>query len=240
MPVENLDQSFYVDIRSHNARRLLRERTYEPDVIELIRQHIRPDRDFIDVGANVGFVSIFAATFLNEGKRVLAVEPTPRALELLNRNTSLHNLSEKILIENVVATERRVDAIPMFVLEGKEEYSSVEGIRHPEVNGETPTEIKVKGCPIDELVTTHGLEPGFIKVDTEGHEASVFAGAERTLREHAPVIISEISDRLLSKHGGSQSIIETLKSYGYQVYDAKSPNSAPRFPFEGEIFAIKP
>src|SRR3546814_8596085 len=74
------------------------------------------------------------------------------------------------------------------VVKGREEYSSMAGIVHPSAVGEVTESINVKTRTIDSLVAEHGLRPALLKVDVEGAEGMVFAGAERTLKEHRPEI----------------------------------------------------
>src|SRR3546814_18543197 len=57
-----------------------------------------------------------------------------------------------------------------------------------------------------------------LKVDVEGAEGMVFAGAERTLKEHRPVVLAEFSRPLLLKNGSSpEAIITLFERCGYGV-----------------------
>src|SRR3546814_12971643 len=89
------------------------------------------------------------------------------------------------------------------VVKGREEYSSMAGIVHPSAVGEVTESINVKTRTIDSLVAEHGLRPALLKVDVEGAEGMVFAGAERQLKEHRTVVLAEFSRPLLLKNGTS-------------------------------------
>src|SRR3546814_5725531 len=104
------------------------------------------------------------------------------------------------------------------VVKGREEYSSMAGIVHPSAVGEVTESINVKTRTIDSLVAEHGLRPALLKVDVEGAEGMVFAGAERTLKEHRPVVLAEFSRPLLPKNGSSpEAIITLFERCGYGV-----------------------
>src|SRR3546814_12168918 len=89
------------------------------------------------------------------------------------------------------------------VVKGREEYSSMAGIVHPSAVGEVTESINVKTRTIDSLVAEHGLRPALLKVDVEGAEGMVFAGAERTFEEHRPVVLAEFYRPRLFKNGCS-------------------------------------
>lgn len=237
--IPELEHAFYIDLRSDNLQRLLMVPAYETHVVNLVRAHLTPSVDFIDVGANVGFLTLFASEIIGENRHVLAIEPTPRALELLRRNIASYRRESKIIIIEGVATAEPVDTVPIHVVEGKEEYSSVNGIHHVAVEKEKSTTFNVKGHRVDDLVEQHNLKPGFIKVDTEGHEDAVFEGALRTIKTHSPVILTELSDRLLAHSGGARGVIQKLEALDYRVADAENLSRKIRFPFEGEIIATK-
>ena len=101
---------------------------------------------------------------------------------------------------------------------GKEEYSSVGPIEHPSVRGQLTSSYIVEASKLDTLVETFGLNPGFVKIDVEGAEHQVFAGATNTLLKHRPVILSELTDSLLRKNGSSSDrVIAFLATLGYDV-----------------------
>ena len=94
------------------------------------------------------------------------------------------------------------------------------------------------GETLDNLVARYDLTPGFIKIDTEGAELRVLTGALDTLQRLRPLIMSELSDRLLSGFGDSAAaVIELLDQQGYEITDVRT-GVRPLLPFDGEILAI--
>jgi hypothetical protein len=83
------------------------------------------------------------------------------------------------------------------------------------------------------------LFPGLLKIDAEGAEYQVFCGALSTMNKFKPVIICEISDKLLSKMDSNSSmILNLLKQNGYKIVPVEHPHRPVTIPFEGDILAI--
>src|ERR1700730_16140389 len=58
-------------------------RTFEPRESALIRHYLKPGMTFVDVGANVGYYTLLAASLVGRRGRVLAFEPSPYVFERL-------------------------------------------------------------------------------------------------------------------------------------------------------------
>jgi FkbM family methyltransferase len=229
--------SFEIGFHSSILKIILVYRDYESEIAGLIEKYIDPEKDALDVGANVGFHSVLLARLINSDHRVLAFEPTPNAIYYLKNNLKRNDCEYKVIIYEGIASD--ADGIfTLNVIEGLEEYSSVGSLTHPYTKNYKSHSVSVKGNTIDNLVTQYNLSPGFIKIDTEGSEYSVFKGAEQTIRTHRPVIISELSETLLAdqKHSCSE-IFCLLYSLGYNIIDIKSLKAVQNT-IEGNFIAI--
>lgn len=235
--VPEFDGHFALSPASALFRRVLVDGEYEPRIVAAVRQYLDPARDFLDIGANVGFFTVLAAKLLRHG-RVLAVEPSRAAGARLKRNLNLNGVSEKVILFEGLVLDHNGSQV-LNVIPGREEYSSVGALVHPSVIGQPFVRETAPATTLDDLVGVNQLVPGLIKIDVEGAEALVFAGAINTLTTHRPVIISELSDALLSKMGSSGAqIVSRLESLGYRVVDLSKPKvRAGSRPF-GDILAI--
>jgi FkbM family methyltransferase len=228
---------FYLDPRSDLFRRIIGWGVYEPELVAAIERHVSPDRDVVDVGANVGFFTIAAGRQLTTG-RVLAIEPTAAAFGRLQRNIALNGLSERAIAERCLVGDR-TEQVPFNIIPGREEYSSIGNLIHPNAAGAQSQTETVGMRKLDDLVSEHGLDPGFIKIDVEGAEGLVFAGAEETLAKSRPVIVAEFSVSLLRGFGTEpRAIVERLQSMGYKVTDPGAATGRPCERALGEILAI--
>lgn len=217
--------------------RILINKSYEPQLVSICKKYANPEKDIIDIGANVGFYSILFAT-ISPNRRVLAVEPTRRALDRLYKNISINKASEVVEIYEGVVSELN-GPVEIKTIVGKEEYSSLGEMSHPSIHGENWSTEEVSSVTLDQLVEQKSLDPGFIKVDTEGAEHLVFSKASRTLSVHRPVVLSELSDYLLKKNGSSaQYVIDLFRAQGYRILDPINPYTKPGKKRFGDILCI--
>ena len=236
--VPAFDGEFEIDFRSHVLLRLLRDKQYEPELMPVIDDYLDPHKDVLDVGANIGLFSILFSTLISEGNRVFAIEPTPRALDYLRKNILRNDCSSTVIVVEGVMTDR-VGFVTLSTVPGMEEYSSLGRITESIGEESEIQAIQVSGCTVDNLVRDNKVNPGFIKIDTEGAEYLVLSGAVDTLRNHRPVILSELSDKYLATFGHSaENVVNLLERYGYSVFDALHLNAPISYPFFGEILAV--
>ena len=143
--------------------------------------------DMVDVGAHIGMFSLTAARAAAVGSRVLALEPNPRAREQLDANVLLNGCDNVVVLEMAASDESgpRLLTVPATP---DPSWSSLEQ-RTFEPGGT----LTVETTTIDAEVEARGLRPSFVKIDVEGHELHVLAGAERTLESQRPLVLCEVS-----------------------------------------------
>ncbi len=130
---------------------------------------LRPGDTLLDIGANIGTYSVLAAGVT--GCRVVAMEPVPDTYALLVSNLRRNSLLSLAEPMNVAASDR---AGTVRMTHGEDSTNHVLGAA--EAGG-----IEVPTARLDDLVTVNG--PAFMKLDVEGHEQHVLAGATRLLAD---------------------------------------------------------
>lgn len=229
---------FEMDVRSHILKRVVSDGAYEPLAVKAVTKYLDVDRDVIDVGANIGLFTVLFSNLISNGKTVLAIEPTPTAIKHLKNNICDNGCSENVKLYEGVASNKQGESQINFV-EGMEEYSSINAIGHPSAKHSTPSSVRVDASTVDDLVAQHNLNPGFMKIDVEGAEYLVLSGATKVLSECRPVILSELSDILLSSFGASsKDVVDLLKRNNYKVVDLCHPTEEISGPFNGDVIAI--
>ena len=235
--IDEFEGEFYLDARSSLFKRVVTSGEYEPELTQRCIDHLDPDRDVIDIGANVGFHAVLFGQHVRAG-RVLSVEPIPGALSRLRRNLARNGLTDRVeIFEGVISSNS--EEVEIKMIPGREEFSSLGAMTHPSVAGAKIEFLTVAATTLDELVATKGLNPGFIKVDVEGAEHLVFAGGGQTLRQFRPVVLSELSDPLLKSNGSSSAdVIAAIERCGYQVIDPLCPGVRPGLRPFGDILCV--
>jgi FkbM family methyltransferase len=138
----------------------------------------------------------------------MALEPDPKSLARLR-----HRLER-------AGMRKIVDCIQAAV-------AHESGERRLTLNAECPVDHKLgeDGIPvstttIDDLLSAYGWPPvSLIKIDVQGAEASVIAGARRTIARFHPSLFVEVSDATLQGYGSSaEKLLSTLVGWGYTIH----------------------
>lgn len=192
--------------------------TKEPDTIEWI-EGFAPEDTLVDIGANVGMYTIYAARMRRV--RVFAFEPEAQNFATLNRNIYLNQLSELVTAYPVaLADEEKFDQLflAQFMAGG-----SCHNFASPTDGHEQPMQpVFVQGCfatTLDLLVQRQAIPvPTHIKIDVDGIEPKVVGGMMTTLAQPAlRSVLVEINSGLASH----QAIMEHMRSIGFGWSEAQ-------------------
>lgn len=236
VPVQGVNGTFLVDIRSDILRRIVFSGSYEPEAVETIRRVFPRAGDAIDVGANIGIFSVLLA-MLASSRRVLAIEPTPAVARRLVHNLTSNGVARNVVVEQcAVGSESAAATINSIA--GMEEYSCVGSMVLPNTEGKTSLSVTVPMHTLVELVAQHGLMPSFIKMDIEGSEMQALAGATTTLTTHRPTILTEVDDRMLTNAGSSsEEVLAFSRSLGCALVRVDGAPIASDHSFCGDVLA---
>lgn len=145
-----------------------------------------------DVGANVGIMALQFARAVPKG-RVYAFEPTHYAFERMKRNLSLNqSISNIRVVQTFVSRQstrsHHLKAYASWKVDGK-----TTGDTHPVHGGTAMATGNVPAISLDDFCKTENISRlDFIKIDTDGHEMEVLAGAVTCISTFRPRIIFEI------------------------------------------------
>jgi FkbM family methyltransferase len=161
--------------------------------------------NFYDIGANIGFFSLFAARLVGEHGHVTAFEADPENAARLREHIARNKLPQIAVEEKAVWSERGT----VIFARTDPTVSPDRGTGHI-ASAAGPATIQVAAVSLDEY-TSISPAPDFIKCDVEGAELEVFRGARRLLREKRPGIVCEM-------HGeeNRRTLIGQFSRAGYQ------------------------
>lgn len=183
---------------------------------------LREDEFFVDVGANVGSYSILAGAVI--GCKGCAIEPVPGTFGRLVENMRLNHLEDRFSLVNSAVGEEQ----------GSVRFSSAsDTMNHVIAEDENRQDvIEVDVAPLDEILK--GREPGMIKIDVEGFETAVIAGAQETLQKTSlHTVIMELNGSG-AKYGFDESkILKTMSALDFKPF-RYDPGSRELFELQGK------
>lgn len=158
---------------------------HEPETLAWIEEFTKGDV-LLDVGANCGVYSLLAAA---RGGRVVALEPHPETFFILSRNVRLNRLGRTLSPLCVAASDatRSSQLFYSSTMAGSSgHHVDTPFFEDPPVPEEQARSVAALTVSIDDLVENFGVPcPNHIKIDVDGHEPKVLAGAVRTMRTPA-------------------------------------------------------
>ena len=150
-----------------------------------VKNHLRKDAVCLDIGANIGLTSLLFAHYCSVGA-TYAFEPSPVNAKNLRANLERAGLS------NAVVVEAAAGAAPAFVNFTLPKCGAHATVRRSDRR--TNPYIQVPVVVIDDWLAERGVGPvDFIKIDVEGFEPEVLAGAARTIVAQRPTLFMEFN-----------------------------------------------
>ncbi len=203
-----------------DAAWILCPRNLEPEIrtaFALVLETLRP-KAFWDIGANIGFYSWYVRRH-PAVQQVIMFEPDPTNFDLITQ-TILRNALQDCKAMNLALADRNGKA-PFLVDHVSGATGSLRDTSHPENKYSLHYAYRMSetiDCQmetVDRLVANGTQPPELIKIDVEGAEHLVLAGAKCVLNEHRPTVIMETS---------SLELVESLLTVGYKAFRIDSGN----------------
>ena len=181
----------------------------------------------LECGAHHGWTTLQLSTAIGPDGLLIAFEPNPANCETLRRNLKL-NHCENVVVESYAVSaasgitrlyqKSNGSVVPRIVpksLFSKRWLNLIYGIR------DVPT------VSLDDYTRRHGLQPTLLKIDVEGLECEVLAGASR-LMASTPKLVVEIHAREIALYGGSiERLFSAIDLKRYRAWIQFDPTSQP-------------
>ena len=168
---------------------------------ELAHLHhfLRPGDVFLDVGANSGIFSLKAAKCVGEDGIVVALEPLPHMLYTLHRNVVMNRFSN-VRIRNFCAGDQ-TGVTEFWINQGRPASSGLIRL-DPQAS-----KVSVLCMKLDDLAALEGLKRlDYVKIDVEGAEDRILAGARELISRFKPVIQVEINKQAAANIAGYRKL----------------------------------
>ena len=192
------------------------QNTYEARLIgSFVLPSLRSGDCFWDVGANIGFYTVFAAQRVGPSGVVVAIEPEPRARLRLEANLALNSCSNVVVLDCALGC---IEANGTLHADA-EPASGAHSLLQKTSLGTGAVAVRI--LPGYRLLDLHQLRPpSIVKIDVEGAEEDAIRGLQPLLS--APTcraLLCEVHFALLSASGNSGSparILQLLTDCGFK------------------------
>lgn len=183
---------------------------YQDDLERLIAAIARPGDHFVDVGANIGLISLLAAHLVGREGRVYSFEANPSVFARLKEHVTLNALAERVVLHNVA-----------LGAETRQGFLSVDAN-----HAGSGTLTKTEGGAAVEIRRGDVLLPKFdarapviVKIDVEGYDLQALRGLISTIADADAAIIIEVTEKLLARIGDTSSgIYDLLRQHGFRGF----------------------
>jgi len=187
----------------------------EPEFMDVLADNILPEDVFLDIGCNIGYVSLYVLSRLSNSGALYAVEPDPSNIKAFQTSLSMNSsLSELV---------KSCDQLALSDFIGESEFelsekSNLHRLKQGSLGFQSLRSIKVPVTTFDEYFRDKKY-PTFIKMDVEGAELSVFRGMKKFLEtDHPCKILLELHpDYYRLSPEDSHAAFKLLFDHGFRV-----------------------
>lgn len=198
-------QPFFVDTRCRDITPwLLLGGVWETFVDDVLSALARPGDTFVDVGANVGYYTVKIGGRLGPEGRAFAFEANPEMFEILTENININGMAERAKAFNVGAGDR--PGVLRLTVDAHHPGSGCLWLDdeplHPSAS--------ILNVPMQPLTAAlpHDTRVDLLKIDVEGHEPAVLAGAADVLRRSPDAaIVTEVAANRWSRFGEPSALL---------------------------------
>ncbi|MEU5693797.1 FkbM family methyltransferase [Actinosynnema sp. NPDC020468] len=214
------DDAFMLPLLSSNG-------VWEPDLSELIDSVVEPDGIFLDVGAYVGYQTVRMLGRLGGLGAVVAVEPSPEALELLRHNVSVNlpaSVADGLVVVDAAAWESVGEVATQPSLTGGLSVA-------PLPDGAAQDVARVRAARLDKeleaVPALQGRKLSVVRVDAPGRGHRALAGLVRLLRRDRPHVFLEFSATATESLGDDPvTVLKEFRIWGYDLVPVATREAA--------------
>ncbi len=247
--INDFDGNLTIDLHlnEHMQSQIFWYGYYSRDIILALDKILSSGMVVIDIGANIGEITLCAAKRVGIDGRVYSFEPMPKLYESLRKNITSNRFFQVNPIRMGVADKDGVMSI--YCADSNFSDGTIHeglGTLYPMNNRNTPAG-KIQVITLDKFFEEAPVDRlDFIKIDVEGAEFDVLKGAEKTITQYKPRLIIEIQQETAGASGSRpEEMLDYLKQLGYEPYTIGRkarliPLSAANLkPFQNVLFIPK-
>ncbi len=207
---------FVIDENDHLQQHHMFGTWYEEEELKLMAEHF-DGGTFVDIGANVGNHTLYAALVMKAAK-VMSFEPNPPAFKACQYSVLLNHLADRVEVFNLGLSD--VDERAHIRWSGERNLGATQ------LETGDGTLVLKRG---DDLLA--GEEPSLIKIDVEALEMKVLGGLRGTLQRARPLLFVEVDfanekEFRAFLRSADYEIVKTLPAAGNTNYLCRSAKAS--------------
>jgi len=187
---------------------------YEKENYAILKQHLKPGMDVIDIGAHIGLFSVVCSQ-LTEGKgKIVCFEPTPGTHKLLLETLKINHCNNVTPVQAAVSDKE--GAATFYISSDHEGNNSNSLVGDNPLHKMSGYEVRLE--TIDAVTAKYSLTPSVIKVDVEGAELDTLKGGLQTFSRLKPQLILGLHPAAIKRKGDSlEAIWDLLVKVPYKI-----------------------
>jgi FkbM family methyltransferase len=164
----------------------------------------------VDIGANIGTLTLLSASLVEEDGKVYSFEPNPRTYKYLLKNIKLNGF-------NNIGTF-------CMALGDKTSVAELADLSSDDMNhilsdkSENIRTINIKLSRLDDLLTSSIKKINLLKIDVEGYELFVLKGAEKLLEKTECIYYESWEKHYTKFNYKTQDVMILLKEKGFKIF----------------------
>lgn len=161
---------------------------WEPWLTVFMAGRIKPGMHVVDAGANHGYYTVLFADLAGAEGRVAAIEPNPPTAGLLQQTVRINGFEDRVEVFEKALTAVDDENLVFYAPGHEPKNARV----MPDDFAGHPETLQVTGARLDTLLT-HWPRVDFIKIDVEGGEEPMLAGAWPVIERDRPHLLLEFN-----------------------------------------------
>jgi FkbM family methyltransferase len=193
------------------ACHLMLDGFWEMWLTQFLARRVKPGMTVVDVGANFGYFTLLMGDAVGEQGKVIAVEPNPEAVSLLQETVTLNGHAARTRIVPY-ALDAAAGSAWLWAPDGEPKNAGL--VATPHLPGGRTVEVPT--TTLDEVALAY-RRVDLVKIDAEGGEVGILAGMQALIARDRPTIVLEFNaaryakpdcflDRLLAAYGSAREL----------------------------------
>jgi FkbM family methyltransferase len=172
----------------------------------------------MDVGANLGEMTLHMANKVHPGGAVYSFEPVPHVYQRLIAHIARNGYDDRVYPFDLALSNANGPIDLAFSDEGADNQA-LGSIVNTCREGLTQR-VRVRGCTLDSFVAQHRIPSiDFMKIDIQGAEWFLLEGGSRVFSDIGPDLLIEVSPLDLNEIGkNSRQLAQLIESFGYRIF----------------------